>query len=225
MDRTYDLTAMNCKAAAATAPKVGTATLALIIRHLDWKIPTMQDADYVISRLADIFQKFPALLSPEKVQRIPAGRGILFRSLVTEIRQTVGEAVFDEAYTRVCAGDLVVACGLASAELFGPLTCVRCGAHRLSRLYCCTCGCVFSIKNELGRRSLERSRTLQLDMAASSADLAETRAATADAAVAAPVSVVDLESALTQREVDPARRALNAAALAGKARISCRNGI
>ncbi len=194
----------------------------------------MPDADYVIARLADIFQKFPALLSPEKMKG-PAGRGILFRSLIAEIKQTVGDAVFNDAWDRVSGGDVVVACGLTNAELFGPLTCGRCGSLRCSRLYCCTCGCVFSIKNELGRRSLERSQTLLADWTRA---LKENSSLLSGAMAAVDLSLSDGDeehdeagkrpsssscscspdlglAVMSQRELNPARNALNAAALAG----------
>jgi hypothetical protein len=132
--------------------------LGLVLKHLEWFL-----SDEKIIELGQIFQSFPIIFKitskeTEQLPVFPLDRSVNFVSLVQAIRHTVGEADFDDAYWRIADKQLGIALGLSNAVSYGPSTCSRCNSLRYLRRFCCLCGYVFSIKNEMQEFTLRRAQ-------------------------------------------------------------------
>lgn len=122
--------------------------LNLILQYLDWFIGPEE-----VTKLAQVFQFCPTF-SPSASSDTPAiERGVCFNSLIRSIRNAVSADLFDRAYFAIKNKDVMIAVGLARSRHYGLQTCPKCRAMKCSRYYCCLCGYIFSIKNELSDRS------------------------------------------------------------------------
>jgi hypothetical protein len=146
-------TASYLSGASSSKPSLG-----LVLKHLEWFLPIEK-----IVELGQLFQSYPIIYrnksrEAEHSHAFPLEQSINFASLVRAIRRIVGEDEFDDAYRRIAKKQLGIALGLSNAVSYGPSTCSRCNSLRYLRRFCCLCGYVFSIKNEMQESTLRRAQ-------------------------------------------------------------------
>lgn len=142
--------------------------LNLILQHLDWFLAPDQ-----VKAIAQLFQMCPTFKN-EKMKKNGMNnqldsslninsscdatndrftpsieRGICFNTIVRRIRSIVSTELFDEVYNTIKDRHVVIAVGLGRSKYYGPQSCPRCTVPRYSRYYCCRCGYLFSVKDEL----------------------------------------------------------------------------
>lgn len=153
-----NLLGLECPTASyLSSPSASKPSLNLVLKHVEWFLTN----DKVVE-LGQLFQSFPIIFKNKSSAirdpfTFPAEQSVNFASLVLAVRRIVGETLFDDAYRRIARKELGISLGLCNAVSYGPNTCSRCNSLRYTRRFCCLCGYVFSIKNELQESTLRRA--------------------------------------------------------------------
>lgn len=159
-----DIANLRCVSASDVLTHGCCHQLDLILQYLDWFITPEQ-----VRRLASMFQQCPSFQvlrhswhADDPAIKPSANVGILFSSLLRNIRKIVTPELFDEASRAIACKRIDIAIGLSRCVHYGSQCCPKCKYRKSSRYYCCWCGQNFSVKDELSlwtQAALQRSQT------------------------------------------------------------------